>query len=461
MNQSLKVLAGLYLVLFLLSCTAPKAPSNPSTKPIVLVNAHTPVAIISPVSAPSQPTPISTPAQAVTPTHTAPVYTPAPVYGEPRPSYPNASAQRHYASFYEWKQDFMGRMSAIYPAWQVNDLFADAHPNEQVVSLDGNQAEFAKMPWQYLDGAVSNSRVSEGRQKRREMLPLFDEIERRYGVPASIVTAIWGLESSFGAGMGKTDLVDALSSLAYDGRRRAFAEGELVAMLALTQRGDISKNDLKGSWAGGMGHTQFIPSTWLKQGVDGDGDGRKNPFNRADALTSTASYLANAGWVAGLPAYVEVGLPAHFDYRYLGATLPVSTWQGLGLHLFEPMNTNEQATLFLPAGIDGPKLLTSKNFEVIKVYNNSSNYALAVATLANRLNGKAGIQSAFPRHERPLSRTQVQRLQQALTALGYDTKGTDGVIGTNTRRAFASWQNANGRVSDGFISERSAATLLY
>lgn len=373
----------------------------------------------------------------------------------------SASTTKHYHEFGEWKQDFLNKAAASYDRQTVQSLFGQASFRSAVVSLDSNQAEFVKSPWQYLDAAVTNHRVAQAQQKRREMTQILTYAENRYGVPASIITAIWAVESSFGANMGNTNLVDALSSLAYEGRRRQFAENQLLAMAQLVRRGDVFPHELKGSYAGGMGHTQFIPTTWLSYGVDGDNDGKISPFAKADALTSTANYLASSGWVPQLPAYIEVNLPANFDYRWIGQKLALSQWATAGLTSFDfSLTGNHMAQLWLPAGIQGPKLLLTPNFEVIKVYNNSSNYALAVATLAERMNGKTGIRTNFPRHEQMLSSAQVQVLQQRLTALGYDTKGADGVLGSNTRTAFARWQADNRQVPDGFVTQNSAKALL-
>lgn len=363
-------------------------------------------------------------------------------------------ASRQYQSFEEWKSDFVGRQS------QHQTLFANAHLNSQVINLDANQAEFAQLPWQYLDGRVTDSKVNQARQKRREMLSVLDAAESRYGVPASVVTAIWGLESGFGVNMGSTNLVSALASLAYEGRRRDFAESQLLAMGAMLERGDVGIDGFVGSWAGGMGHTQFIPTTWMKYAVDGDNDGVLSPFSSADALHSTARYLSSSGWVQGLPAYIEVSLPQNFDYRYLGGKQSLDAWRAMGLQGDE-LSGNQMAQLFLPAGIQGPKLLTTQNFEVIKVYNNSTNYALSVALLANKMNGKQGLVAPFPRHERALSKQQVRRLQELLNAQGYNAGTADGVIGTKTRQAFAQWQLANGQIPDGFITQASSARLLY
>lgn len=413
--------------------------------------------------------PTGAPSSAPTAAVPLPKPTPRPVQQPQQPAIQQPagqSAQRHYGSFSDWKDDFISRTSRTHDFAQVNQLFGGASLNQQVIRLDGSQAEFAKMPWEYVNSAVSANRISQGKQKRREQLDILTQNENRYGVPASIVTAIWGMESSFGAGMGNTNLVDALSSLAYEGRRREFAENQLVSMLAMMERGDVYAEQLKGSWAGGMGHTQFIPSTWLVYGVDGNYDGRKNPWTVADALSSTAHYLSQSGWTNGLPAYIEVRLPtltpAQFNQNFQG-TKSFDTWRNLGVSAMngESLAGGHSAQLWLPAGINGPALLITSNFDVIKVYNNSSSYALAVAALANGINGKPTISASWPSYESGLSRMQIENLQRVLTTKGYDTKGIDGVAGNNTRLAFARWQADNGRFADGFISQNSAQDLLW
>ena len=287
--------------------------------------------------------------------------------------------------------------------------------------------------------------------------------ESIYGTPKEITTAIWGMESSYGAGMGSMDLVNALSSLAYDGRRREFAESQLISMVRMIERGDVTASQLEGSWAGGMGHTQFIPTTWMQEGVDGNGDGRKDPWSRQDALTSTASYLANAGWVRGLQPFYEVRLPAGFDFSQLNTKRSLDAWKASGLVSTsgEYFGGAHEAELWLPAGQYGPALLLTKNFDVIRVYNNSSSYALGVSLLAKQIAGGSGLIQSWPRHEQPLSRSQILTLQRNLTTQGFDTQGIDGVAGSNTRRAFARWQAANGQVPDGFISQRTAGNLIW
>lgn len=386
------------------------------------------------------------------------------VQPKPEPKPQPQPQQAYYGSFDEWRTDFIERAIARgYDRQAVNSLMASASINQRVIELDRSQAEFTKMPWEYVESAVSSNRVSQGKSKLADNISVLNAAENLYGTPKEVVTAIWGMESSFGGGMGSMDLVNALSSLAFDGRRRDFAENQLLSMISMVNRGDASLSQFKGSWAGGMGHTQFIPSTWIEQGVDGNGDGRKNPWSSADALSSTASYLANSGWVRGLPAFYEVRLPAGFDYKLLNAgKRSLDAWRAAGLTAVDQNFSGvQEAELWLPAGKNGPALLLTKNFDVIKVYNNSSSYALGVALLAKRIAGGSNIQASWPKHEQPLSRTQVQNLQRNLTAKGYDTKGVDGVAGANTRLAFARWQADNGQIPDGFISQNSASSLVW
>ena len=371
---------------------------------------------------------------------------------------------RYYANFDEWKRDFINRTIAQgYEAGSVHRLMSGASLNQRVIDLDRSQAEFTKMPWEYVNGAASSNRVNQGRAKIGEYPTTFNNAQNNYGVPKEIVAAIWGMESSFGAGMGSMDLVSALSTLAYDGRRRQFAEDQLIAMLKMINRGDTSIGQLKGSWAGGMGHTQFIPSTWINEGVDGNNDGQISPWSIGDSLNSTANYLKNAGWIMGLMPYYEVRLPANFDYNLLANKQSLDAWRQLGLTSAsgEYFGGQYLSELWLPAGKNGPALLLTPNFDVIKVYNNSSSYALGVSLLAKRIGGGSGLVASWPTYEEPLSRTQIQNLQRNLTAQGFDTGGVDGVAGSNTRRAFAKWQSANGQVPDGFISQNTARNLIW
>ncbi|SNT69354.1 lytic murein transglycosylase [Psychrobacter sp. LV10R520-6] len=384
---------------------------------------------------------------------------PAPV---PSVIIPKPVAQPSYSSFSDWKSDFsMRAMSSGYDASSVQRLLASAYLNQQVISSDSGQPEFSKMPWEYADSAVSDGRVSTGKRKFSEQHSYLSGLESQYGVNAEVIAAIWGMESSYGAVTGNSYLPSALASLAYDGRRQEFAESQLLSLMTLLQRGDVSWSQLDGSWAGGMGETQFIPETWLKQGVDGDGNGHRNPWSTSDALASTANYLSNSGWVRGLAPFYEITLPASFDYSVVGSKQSAARWASLGIDTIEDvfLDANTPMELWLPAGKDGPALLLSENFDVIKVYNNSSSYALGVSLLGKAIAGQSGLRKSWPRHERPLSTSQVTRLQQRLTNAGYDTKGADGIVGTNTRNAFQRWQANNGQTPDGFITQSSASSL--
>ena len=405
--------------------------------------------------APVQQVPVSKPAPVVI---VKPKPKPAP---QPKPA-PEPKAT--YSSFSEWKSDFSTRaVNQGYNAYDVSRILDSAQLNSQVISLDSNQAEFVKMPWDYADSAVSGGRISTGKSKFNDQRSLLSRLESQYGVNAEIITAIWGMESSYGAVTGNSYIPSSLATLAYDGRRRAWAEDQLLSLIKLIQSGDVYPSQLNGSWAGGMGHTQFIPGTWLEFGVDGDGDGRRSPWVTADALSSTANYLSKSGWVRGLSPFYEVTLPANFDFSLLGQKLPGSSWRNMGISPIDGayLDTNTAFEMWLPAGKDGPALLLSPNFDVIKVYNNSSNYALGVSLLGRGINGQSGIQKSWPRYEKPLTSTQVRNLQQRLTNAGYDTKGVDGIMGTNTRNAFARWQAANGQTPDGFVTLNSASSLIW
>lgn len=359
-------------------------------------------------------------------------------------------ANVQFASFDEWRDDFVARNP------QLNAILANAYFDRKLVALDNNQAEFAKAPWEYLDDAVLPSRVQSVRAKMREHSALFANI---HAVDPAVVAAIWARESAFGANMGNTELPKALATLAYDGRRRTMFENELVALGALVARGDVPMN-IKGSWAGGMGHTQFMPATWQRFGVDGDQDGRIDPRTLADALASTANYLAQSGFDEKIAPFYEVRLPSGFDSALVGQKMPVHAWRALVSFIDSPPQ-NAELTLLLPAGKDGPALLTSKSFDAIYTYNKSINYVLAVAMLAKKVNGGNGFVVDFPRHQQMPSRQDIMHAQQKLTAMGFDTQGVDGVAGENTRRAFANYQRSQGQFGDGFMTQKSIAPLLY
>ena len=366
-------------------------------------------------------------------------------------------------NFGEWKTAFRTRAieAGIAPG-TFDKAFARVELNQKVIELDGRQPEFTRPIWEYLDGAVSKNRIATGRSHAEAKRSMLMEIERRYGADFEAVLAIWGLESGFGSNFGSIPVIESTATLAYDGRRKKFAEEQLIAALRILQEGDIQPAQMVGSWAGAMGHTQFIPSSFLSYAVDFTGDGKRDLWaaDAADALASTANYLGRFGWTRGTPAVVEITLPQGFDYALADdkTRMTAAEWRALGVRAVQgrlPVG-DEMISILLPAGAKGPAFAAYPNFRVIKRYNNSTSYALAVAHLADRIKGGQPIKAGWPRGDRPLSRTEKKELQQRLTALGYDTQGVDGIIGPNSRSAVRNFQQAQGLLPDGYVS----ATLL-
>jgi lytic murein transglycosylase len=292
------------------------------------------------------------------------------------------------------------------------------------------------------------------------------DVVQRFGVPTEILVSIWGNESAFGAVQGDYDVIRSLATLAYDGRRRDWAEGELKNALDIVLDGRRDRAGLKGSWAGAMGQTQFMPDAYLRLGVDQSGDGKVDIWGSdADALASAANLLARAGWKPGQSWGYEVILPAGFDYAE--AEGPRHTWRewarrGVTLARDGAPNAaeaQEEAVILLPQGARGPAFLALPNHYVIRRYNNSVSYALAIGLTADGIAGRPGLVATWP-DDAPLSRDQRIGAQAALTRLGFDTQGVDGVIGANTRAALRRWQVANGRLADGYLTADLADDLI-
>ncbi|MBB3191294.1 lytic murein transglycosylase [Halomonas cerina] len=327
----------------------------------------------------------------------------------------------------------------------------------RVIELDRSQPEFVRPIWQYLDSAVSPARVATGRVRLAEHRDTARPIATRYGVPAEVLVAIWGIESNYGGNFGDFPTLEALATLAFEGRRRDFARGELLAALRIIEAGDISPGRMVGSWAGAMGHTQFLPSSYLAYAVDADEDGRRDIWGSIpDVLASTAHYLDEAGWREGQPWGLEVRLPEDFDYALaeLAERRPAHEWAAQGVRTLggEPLPEFEAASVIVPAGARGPAFLVGPNFRAILRYNNATSYALAVGTLADRITGRGAVQAAWPRDEQPLRRDQVRELQQRLNARGYDVGAPDGILGPNTRRGLRAFQHSIGQTPDGFAT---------
>ncbi|MBL1378482.1 lytic murein transglycosylase [Zobellella iuensis] len=384
----------------------------------------------------------------------APAATQQPAAATPLPS---AAEQQSFAA---WRQDFRGRALAagIRPA-VFDAAFRDVRLNQEVMRLDGRQAEFTKQIWEYLDTATSATRVSNGRQKWQELAPTLRAIEERYGVDAKVVMAIWGMETNYGSFRGNTGIIEGLATLAYEGRRRSFAEEQLIAALKILQSGDTSPERMRGSWAGAMGHTQFMPTSYLQYAQDFTGDGKRDIWGEdpTDALASAANYLARFGWQHGAPWGLEVKLPAGFDYGIADQDnrRPVAYWRDRGVTTLDgrPLPDHGEAAILVPAGARGPAFVVFNNFRVIRRYNNATSYAMAVGHLGDKLAGGGEFRTPWPRGERALSRAEKEELQRRLSARGFDTKGTDGVIGPNTISAIRAFQQSIGQVADGYASE--------
>lgn len=375
------------------------------------------------------------------------------------PPMPRDAASPQPASFLAWRDDFRSRARAQGIRSEVFDAaFRGVGSNAEVLRLDGRQAEFTKPLWEYLDSAASPDRISTGRQKRGELGPTIAAIEESFGVDGEAVLAIWGMESNFGGFRGDIPVIESLATLAYQGRRRSFAEEQLVAALRILQAGDASPSDMRGSWAGAMGHTQFIPTSYLSYAVDFTGDGRRDVWSAdpTDALASAANYLARSGWQLGRPWGVEVALPQGFDYTQAdqGNRQSAATWRARGVARIDggPLPDHGSAAIIAPAGARGPAFAVYQNFYVIKRYNNATSYAIGVGHLADRIAGGGQFRAAWPRGERGLSRSETIELQERLTARGFATDGTDGVIGPNTIAAIRRFQATQGLTPDGFAS---------
>jgi lytic murein transglycosylase len=297
--------------------------------------------------------------------------------------------------------------------------------------------------------------VTLGQQKLQQVREPADAAAARYSVPPAMLVAVWGIESNYGSHYGSTPTIDALATLGFDGRREDWARGQLIAALKIVQRGDIDHAQMVGSWAGAMGQTQFLPTAFLAYAVDADGDGRRDIWgSMPDVMASTANFLASSGWRAGEPWGAEVRLPAGFDLGRADGVQRQSSaqWAAEGVRTMDGAALPELAdgAILLPAGARGPAFLVGPNFRTILRYNNSTNYALAVSLLAQRLAGGSGVQAPWPRDLQALSRSQVLELQTALNARGFDSGMADGAAGPATREALRRYQRSIGLPADGY-----------
>lgn len=358
--------------------------------------------------------------------------------------------------FARWIADFSAsaRAAGISEA-TLQSAFEGIRFIPRVTELDGAQPESTRAVWDYLDSAVSAQRVIRGQDRLLQSRPAVDAAAARYGVPAEILAAIWGMESNFGSNTGDIPTVDALATLGFEGRREAWARSQLLAALKILQNRDIGRAQMVGSWAGAMGQTQFLPSNFLAYAVDADGDGRRDIWGSLpDVMASTANFLARSGWQAGQPWGREVRLPPGFDLSLADGEQrrPAAAWAGLGVQSMDgsPLPPLADAALLLPASARGPAFIVGPNFRTILRYNNSTSYALAVGLLAQALGGGPPVQAAWPRELQALSRSQVLALQTALNSRGFNSGTPDGAIGPATRSAVRRYQQSVGLAADGY-----------
>lgn len=328
----------------------------------------------------------------------------------------------------------------------------------RAVQQDRTQPEATRTFWEYLDTVITPKRITTGQQKLTQFRAEADAASARYGVPAPILMGVWGIESNYGANYGDVSVFDALATLGFEGRREAWARSELLAALKIAQSGDIAAGRMIGSWAGAMGQTQFMPSSYLAYAVDADGDGHRDIWgSMADVLSSTANFLARSGWRAAEVWGTEVQLPAGFDASRADTTVRQTTdqWAAEGVRTLDatPLPPLADASILQPAGARGPAFLVGHNFRTILRYNNSNSYALTVSLLAQRIAGGPAVQAEWPRDLRALTRGEMLSLQTGLNRRGFESGTPDGQMGPATRNALRQFQRSQGLPADGFPTE--------
>jgi len=399
----------------------------------------------------------------------APSITPAkpPAVPPPAPAAPTADpgASGQSVGFDTWLAAFKQKALAAGLTQELLDRELNGvTPDPKVISLDGRQPEFSKPVGAYIQGVIGEDRVAVGRDKR-DALTFLPGIEQTYGVPRDILLAVWAMESAFGKIQGNFDVVRSMASLAADGRRRNWAEGELIAALKIIASGEVTRAQLRGSWAGAMGQTQFLPSNYLSTAVDNDGDGRRDIWGSdSDSLASAANLLKKGGWKPGVGWAKEVILPAGFDYGLAEGPREIPAWwEAKGVKRADGLpwtaaDAASPAGLILPAGWSGPAFLVLPNHFAIRTYNNSTSYALGIGLLADRFAGGGPLVATWP-VETPLSLADRMAAQIALGRLGFDPGPADGVIGAGTRKALRAWQTDRRLPADGYLSSDMVARL--
>ncbi|MCG6859461.1 MAG: lytic murein transglycosylase [Salaquimonas sp.] len=369
------------------------------------------------------------------------------------------------AGFQKWIRDFRSVASKSGISRRTYDAVFDGitEPDPEVIEAARYQPEFTNEVWDYVDSRVSESIIRQGRALKVQYKPWLDRIERKFGVDRSILLAIWSMETSYGEALEKEtgirSVARSLATLAYADRRRAkYARSQLIAAMKIVQTGDVSARGLTGSWAGAMGHTQFIPTSYLAWAVDIDGDGHRNVWTSPpDALASAANLLRKNGWRTGETWGYEVTLPPGFNTRLEGRDgITLGKWTRMGVrraHGGTFPRSHDMAVLKLPAGRNGPAFLMVRNFYVLKRYNNADKYALTVGLLADELAGYGGLVKDWPRGYEPLDEDGRMQMQRHLQQLGYYDGEIDGKFGPASKKAVLDYQKAKGITPDGFPSK--------
>lgn len=353
----------------------------------------------------------------------------------------------------------------------VNQVLSKAKHIPRIIELDRRQPEFTQTFPNYFNARINDERIQRGRELFVKHRALLNQIQQKTGIPAQYLVSFWGLETNYGGHFGEWPITDSLATLACDPRRSTFFMQELFNAMRILEAGDISPERMIGSWAGAMGHMQFMPSTFLRYAKDMDGDGRRDLWGSIpDAMGSAANFLQQLGWVPGLNWGQEVRLPPSFDYSLAGRDhmLSLAEWAKLGVIAVSGaplVSSDQKAALLVPSGHQGPAFLVTRNFHVIMRWNRSEFYALSVGHLADRIAGATTLHRAPPPDTAKITREQVRQLQMDLFTLGFDAGEADGVLGSVTRQAISRFQKSTQRIADGhldaslLIAIREAASI--
>lgn len=375
------------------------------------------------------------------------------------------------AGFKKWIRDFRGVAAQNGVRTSTYDaVFAGiTSPDPEVIKSANFQPEFKSKVWDYMDNRITKSAIEKGQALKAQYKPWLDKIEKRYGVDRHILLAIWSMETSYGAALERDSalrsVARSLGTLAYqDKRRRKFARSQLISAMKIVQNGDVSARGMRGSWAGAMGHTQFIPTSYQAWAVDIDGDGRRNIWESVpDALASAANLLKKNGWRSGQTWGYEVTTPRGFKTSQVGtSSRTLGEWERRGIKRVKGKqfpDRNRKANIKVLAGSNGPAFLMTKNFFVLKSYNNADKYALAVGHLADRLAGYDEFVVDWPRGYIRLNEEEAKELQARLLQKGFYDGEIDGKIGGGSRKAIKSYQKSVGLAQDGYASKRVLSRL--